>query len=215
MSPYPRADAVADVLSYIHEKKPEVIFFDIGNVLVSLDFQDLNQRTVERLGIPFETYRAFLDEYMHEYFTGHISSHHIEQIAKEELGITTSLTETRTTVYTELLIPNTVLLEAIANLSKTYTISCISNIFPESLQVLKELGIFDHFTAPYFSCEMGATKPDPLAYKLALWMHHASAEKTLFIDDKRKNLEGGLAAGMQVMKYYFEIPVFTLPQTSE
>ncbi len=66
--------------------------------------------------------------------------------------------------------------------------------------VLEENGIHDFrslFDGAYFSCEIGARKPDPQVFLDVLKRQEAAPERTLFIDDSPQHVEGARKAGLR------------------
>lgn len=53
------------------------------------------------------------------------------------------------------------------------------------------------FKQMYFSQELGVAKPDPAAWQPILDEHQLDPATTLFIDDKRENIEGASRLGIQ------------------
>lgn len=59
-----------------------------------------------------------------------------------------------------------------------------------------ELGYDELFDVSCYSCELGATKPDPRFFERAAALIGADPAEILFIDDNERNVEGARAAGM-------------------
>ena len=54
------------------------------------------------------------------------------------------------------------------------------------------------FEKVYYSFEMGMRKPEPEIFTRILNNHGLSAKRTLFIDDKKQNVDAAEALGIQV-----------------
>jgi putative hydrolase of the HAD superfamily len=61
----------------------------------------------------------------------------------------------------------------------------------------KNLGAF--FDKVYLSHEIGFRKPDAAAYRFILNTHQLNAHETLFIDDKKENIDGAKLLGIQTI----------------
>lgn len=53
------------------------------------------------------------------------------------------------------------------------------------------------FEGIHYSHEMGARKPDPMAFKSLCARHGVAPECSLFIDDSKQHVEGALVAGLE------------------
>lgn len=60
-----------------------------------------------------------------------------------------------------------------------------------------DLGAF--FDDVYLSHEIGFRKPEPAAYEFILNKHELKASETLFIDDKKENIEGAEVLGIRTI----------------
>jgi glucose-1-phosphatase len=95
-------------------------------------------------------------------------------------------------------------IQLVKELRRHYTVLLLSNTnsihVPAFTRiVLERNGIGDFkglFDGAYFSCEIGARKPDPAIYLDVLRKHDAQADRTLFIDDSPQHVEGARKAGL-------------------
>ena len=86
--------------------------------------------------------------------------------------------------------------EVLEALSKTHRLGVISDTWPSIEQQLEYIGISHFFSFRTFSCNLGVFKPDSRMYMDALGKSGIPAEKTVFIDDSVRNLEGAAAQGI-------------------
>ena len=86
--------------------------------------------------------------------------------------------------------------EVLETLSKTHKLGVISDTWPSIEQQLEYIGISHFFSFRTFSCNLGVFKPDSRMYMDALGKSGIPAEKTVFIDDSVRNLEGAAAQGI-------------------
>ncbi len=78
----------------------------------------------------------------------------------------------------------------------------LSNMGEDVLtSVEREFDWIQSFDLRVWSCQFGAVKPDPAIYHYTLSKLGTQPEETLFIDDKRPNVEAARALGMQVIEY--------------
>lgn len=86
--------------------------------------------------------------------------------------------------------------EVLSTLSRTHQLGIISDTWPSIEQQLDYLGIAGYFSFHTYSCFVGTFKPDRRMYLDALSQCGTPAEKTVFIDDSVRNLEGAAALGI-------------------
>ena len=86
--------------------------------------------------------------------------------------------------------------EALSTLSRTHRLGIISDTWPSIEQQLEYIGIRQYFSFCTYSCFVGTFKPDQRMYLDALDKAGVPAEKTVFIDDSIRNLEGAAALGI-------------------
>jgi putative hydrolase of the HAD superfamily len=67
--------------------------------------------------------------------------------------------------------------------------------------ILAEFSWIGHFDALVWSYELGIAKPDPKIYLHALALLGTRPEESLFLDDKKVNVEAALALGMQSIEF--------------
>jgi putative hydrolase of the HAD superfamily len=83
--------------------------------------------------------------------------------------------------------------------SAGYRTAILSNMPRETVAYMRARQDFRwirDFAAVFFSCEVGAAKPDRAIYTICLEKLGVAADKCLFLDDSLVNVEGALAAGL-------------------
>jgi len=74
----------------------------------------------------------------------------------------------------------------------------LSNIPPDLLHAMRNrFDWLDEFPVQIWSCEHGVIKPDPAIYKVCLNALGCEPHRTLFFDDRPRNVEGARNAGME------------------
>lgn len=86
--------------------------------------------------------------------------------------------------------------EVLETLGRTHKLGVISDTWPSIEPQLEYLGVSKYFSFTTFSCSLGTVKPDRRMYLDALGKAGVPAEKTVFIDDSVRNLEGAAALGI-------------------
>lgn len=78
----------------------------------------------------------------------------------------------------------------------------LSNMSDNVLEnIEREFDWIHRFDVLVWSCQIGAVKPDPSIYHHTLAELGTQPEETLFIDDKRPNVEAARALGIQAIEY--------------
>ena len=189
------------------------IIFDLGGVLINLDYQ-LTRKAFENLGVA-----NFNDLY-----TQHHANPLFEQLEVgaiepeafyEALRQTTGLTLTNRQIETAW---NAMLLDFpaerlnwLSQIKNKYNIYLFSNtnvIHYNAFihiyeQVAHQLGLdinFEHFfTTAYYSHTLGQRKPEVAAFEAVIRDAKLDPAQTLFIDDTLLNIEGAQKAGLQTI----------------
>ncbi len=72
--------------------------------------------------------------------------------------------------------------------------------------MIEEKLSFSRFVeSSFFSCELGARKPDPIAYESVIKQLEIAPERILFVDDRPENSAGAERAGMLSL-HFTDVP---------
>mgnify|MGYP001170900595 CR=1 FL=1 len=185
------------------------IIFDLGGVLLNLDF-DLTQQAFVELGIA-----DFKGYYNKAKQIGLFDDFEIGRISEAEFcdGIRTlsGLDESN-----EVLIKawNAMLLnfpvirkELLLKLKNEFSLVLLSNTneahiraFTETIKIdIDETSLSPLFNEVYYSNEIGFRKPNVNAFEFVLAQNNFKAEETLFIDDSIQHLEGAKLLGIKTL----------------
>ena len=93
-------------------------------------------------------------------------------------------------------IPYPGIAEVLGTLSKTHKLGIISDTWPSIGPQLEYIGVSPYLSFCTFSCFVCVFKPDKRIYLDALNKCGVPAEKTVFIDDAVRNLDGAAALGI-------------------
>jgi len=185
------------------------IIFDLGGVLLNLDF-DLTQQAFVRLGIAdFKGYynKAKQIGLFDDFETGIISEYEFCNGIRVLSGLEES---------NEVLIEawNAMLLnfppirkELLLRLKDEFAIVLLSNTnethirsFTETIKKdIPETSFSLLFNEVYYSNEIGFRKPNVNAFEFVLAQNNFKAEETLFIDDSIQHLEGAKLLGIKTL----------------
>ena len=92
--------------------------------------------------------------------------------------------------------------ELIAELkSAGYRVFVLSNMSKEYIEYLRKMPVYSHFDGDVVSCEVGLTKPEKEIYTLLLERFGLEPSQTMFIDDRKENVEA--AAEVGIVPFHF------------
>lgn len=77
-----------------------------------------------------------------------------------------------------------------------YRLYVLSNMSREFIEFLRKIPVYRHFEGEVVSCEEGVCKPEPEIYRLLISRYGLNPAETLFIDDRRENIEGAEREGI-------------------
>ena len=181
---------------------PQAALIDIGNVLLSFDFESALKRLVpEDAPDPMQRIESLLER-KDEYETGRIPEDEFIEWASGKLGFTGSA-DTFRDIWRSIFEPIPVMWKTMERLKqqglRLYLFSNINSI--HGPYVLESYPVVKHFDGRVFSYEVGAIKPDPAIYNIALEQHGLDASTTLYIDDLPQNITTGRSLGLPSHQY--------------
>lgn len=77
-----------------------------------------------------------------------------------------------------------------------YHLFVLSNMSREFIAFLRRIPVYRHFEGEVVSCEEGVCKPEPEIYRLLLTRYGLDPQETLFIDDRKENVEAAEREGI-------------------
>lgn len=176
--------------------------FDIGNVLVHVDFiSSLKRIMPEDIDQPEARLNRLLER-KDEFEAGRIPTEDYYPWAAETLGHTGDL-ETFMDAWADIFSPNQPMLDSIERLhGEGHRLLLFSNTNAAHMDFLRsQYPVFERFSGGILSYLTGHVKPEQAIYQLAIKNYGLSAGKTLYIDDLPENIEGGMQAGFLCHQY--------------
>jgi HAD superfamily hydrolase (TIGR01509 family) len=86
--------------------------------------------------------------------------------------------------------------------SADYRLFVLSNMSKDYIDFLRQMEVFKHFEGEVVSCEVGLIKPEKEIYTLLLERYNLEPEQTMFIDDRKQNVEA--AAEVGIVPFHFD-----------
>lgn len=83
-----------------------------------------------------------------------------------------------------------------------YKLYVLSNMSHEFIAYLRQKEVYAYFDGEVVSCEEGVVKPDPAIYRTFIDRYSLDVEQTMFIDDRRENVE--VAASFGITPFHFD-----------
>ncbi|HBP37914.1 MAG TPA: hypothetical protein DD640_04085 [Clostridiales bacterium] len=170
---------------------PEVLLFDLGNILVRLNFADCfwPGRTLELGELPYAE-RWAGSRAVYAYETGQMASlDEFFQAARSEMGFSVTLEEFGPLFQQIIgdLFPETAPL--LSALQAAYPLMLLSNTNQEHWIYCRDvLNLKGFFQEEFLSFQMGLMKPDPRIFQRALARIRHDPENIWYFDDREENV---------------------------
>lgn len=193
----------------------KAVFFDLGGVIVRTEFQAPRQQLADRLGIDYDD----LSKIVFDSDTSTRAS--IGELSSEEHWISVIQrlkrpAEERQSIRDEFFagdIVDRTLVEYIRSLRPRYKTGLISNAWGDLRDFLVREKFDDAFDKMIISAEVGAMKPEPKIFQIALEQFGVKPKEAVFVDDFYVNIEGCEKVGIRGI--HFKDPEITLQQLKE
>lgn len=175
------------------------IVFDLGNVLVKFDSNELiysffNKRQEEVKSIYFDSLWNEYDQGL--YSVEEMIEKGVKQFPELELCIKKLMYH-----WTEFVIPlkdNVAFIKDLKRLG--YNVYILSNIPEDDTKYLRSCGVFDNIDGGIFSYEYKKIKPDPEIFHILLEKYNLKASECLFLDDRKDNVESASNLGFETIE---------------
>ena len=177
----------------------KAVFFDLGGVIVRTEFQVPRQQLADRLGMDYDDLNkiVFNSESSGRASIGEITSEeHWTSIIQRLKRPASELFLIRDEFFAGDIVDRT-LVEYIRSLRGKYKTGLISNAWGDLRDFIVREKFDDAFDRLIISAEVGAMKPDPKIFQVALDEFGVSPKEAVFVDDFLVNIEGCEKAGMK------------------
>jgi putative hydrolase of the HAD superfamily len=180
------------------------IFFDIGGVLLT-DGWGFNSRraAAEQFQLDWEEYSYRHERVAHSLETNQLSLERYLDRAVFYQERHFSREEFRAFIFAQSQ-PKPESLEILRQLaaSKRYRLGVINNeILELNLYRIEHFGLREFFPTFFSSCFLGQRKPDEAIYRTALYVTQCQAAESIFIDDRKANLDCPRELGMLTIHF--------------
>ncbi len=178
---------------------PRAVFFDLGGVIVRTEYQAPREHLAERLNLTYEDISkiVFDSDSSRKASVGEITTDEHWQTVARRLGRPASEAKALHEEFFAGDVIDRSLLDFIRSLRPRYKTGVISNAWPDMRDYMVANKFSDAFDSLIVSAEVGAMKPDPKIYQIALQQLGIKSGEALFVDDTPANVEGARSLGMR------------------
>jgi putative hydrolase of the HAD superfamily len=188
----------------LHVDSIKAVIFDLGRVLVRLDFTRglfRYYKKDEDTSVEEVIEELYRDKLFVDFNTGRIGANElyrrIVDIYQLNLNYDQFVYE-----WCNIFAPMPGMPEIVKRVSKKYPIGLLSDIDPLHWQYCREnFSFLSYFKNPALSFEIGALKPDPVCFLKAAENMKVDPVHCLFIDDREINVAGARKVGMQAIQF--------------
>jgi epoxide hydrolase-like predicted phosphatase len=177
----------------------KAVFFDLGGVIVRTEFQAPRQRLAERFGMDYDDLSklVFDSESGLRAAIGEISSEeHWASVIQRLKRPAAELAAIREEFFAGDIVDRT-LVEYIRSLRGKYKTGLISNAWGDLRDFVVREKFDDAFDKMIISAEVGAMKPEPKIFQIALEQLGVGPKEAVFVDDFEANIEGCKKVGIK------------------
>ena len=170
----------------------KVVFFDLGGVIVRKEFQAPRQQLADRLGMDYEDLSkiVFDSDSGLKASMGEIAADaHWASVLKRLKRPSSELSLIREEFFAGDIDDRT-LVEYIRSLRGKYKTGLISNAWSDLRDFIVREKFDDAFDKMIISAEVGAVKPEPKIFQIALEHFGVKPKEAVFVDDFYINIEG-------------------------
>ena len=177
----------------------KAVFFDLGGVIVRTEFQAPRQQLAERLGMEYDD----LDRIVFDSESGRLAA--LGEVTADQHWISilsrlkrpdSELSAIRQEFFAGDIVDRT-LVEYIRSLRGKYKTGLISNAWSDLRDFIVREKFDDAFDKMIISAEVGAMKPEPKIFQVALEQFGVKPKEAVFVDDFYINIEGCEKVGMK------------------
>ena len=179
------------------------IVFDLAGVVVARNPLRFPKHLDEFFSFVFTTPEGGVPKFWEDYDRGVRSVDEVAEAVAEYRGCDIDTAKANMLLaieYQELVEPTAKLIEELKE--RGYRLIVLSNMSKEYIDFLREMPVFDHFDEQIISCEVKQVKPEREIYELLFERCGVEAAETIFIDDRKENVDA--AAELGIVPFHFD-----------
>ena len=178
----------------------DTVFFDWGGVIADDPGDDFLLNLLRKIGASETQAQEIYGSTMRQFIRGEITEADYWQRLREEYGFTVHDTISEEFKDWNGLKVNPAILTLVQQAKDAgLKVALLTNVIEPTHTVLDRAGYYDCFDIVIASCKVGLAKPQSEIYQLALDRLETTAEHSLFIDDKQRNIEPAKQLGFHTI----------------
>ena len=180
--------------------KIDTVFFDWGGVVADDPGDDFLGQLLKDIGATDEQVATIFQTYMQRFMRGQITEDEYWQEIKGKFNLLIPNTISDEFMKWSGLVANRDILDLVSELRESgLKVAILSNVIEPTYNVLASAGYYSLFDEVIASCKVGYAKPELEIYQLSLDRLATTADRSLFVDDKQRNLDPALQMGFSVI----------------
>jgi len=181
----------------------KVIIFDLGGVIVEVDYQRFLKEMSQATNIAVsELIQLSADGIMKNFSTGFITGAQFHELICKKLGQALSLEAMKQLWLFVLGKQKDDVVQIITSLQKNYSLALLSNTDPWHFEFCRQqFPILKNFKHVFLSYEEHVLKPDPQFYQIATSKMNMRPTDCLFIDDLLENIQSARNVGFHAIHF--------------
>ena len=181
----------------------ETVIFDLGNVLLPLDWGIARKRMCDRTGCSRRELEDFIvnTPFLGQLELGQLTAKQFFEIIARELRFTGTQAEFEQ-IWSDIFTIDDAMIGLTQKLKGAYRRFILSNTSPQHIEfVFAKYPVLRDFDGHILSYEVGLLKPDRRIYELALHRFGIAVESAVFIDDLPANVAGAREIGLVAIQH--------------
>jgi len=180
------------------------ILFDLGNVLIDIDFFRCARLWSDHAGIPAHVLasRFRIDDAYKAFECGKLDARAFYEALRRQLEISLPNDIMREGWNAIIRDEKPGIRDCLAQLARRYPLYVLTNTNPEheNIWAEKHQDLLSYFEKIFVSSHMGCRKPDAAAYLHVSQFIGVPCSEILFFDDAEENVQGARKSGMQAIR---------------
>jgi len=174
----------------------DTIFFDWGGVIAGDPDDNFLTLLLRDIGATEAQAEEICDTYMQRFMRGEVTEAQYWNELRQNYGLAIHDTISDEFKKWNGLVKNDDVMALVGKAKATgLQVALLTNVIEPTYNVLSEAAYYDYFDEVIASCKVGFAKPQDEIYQLSLERLHTTAERSLFIDDRQKNLDSAIRLG--------------------
>ena len=191
-------------------RRYRAILLDLGKVLVDFDVREFGKRILPRAGVTADALRAAItaENLVVRYEVGAVDDEEFHRELCRRIGADIPW-DYFLDAWTSIFLPTAILPdEVIGALAARAPLWIVSNTNRAHFDFIAgRFGFLRFFQGWILSHEVGAAKPDPSIFRMALERAGVEAQDALYVDDVLQNVEAGRRLGIDAFQF-LGLPAF-------